>query len=96
MPYIGEIRNRCASDLNRTEEMANRYARRTIEIYNMQNTLSQKVKMSFGAILNNEDIMSVISESRLVNEEMIDLLGKAEKQDKQNIIAFPWAAKKGE
>lgn len=96
MPYIGEIRNRCASDLSRTEEMANRYARRTIEIYNMQNALSQKIKMSFGTILNNEDIASVISESRLVNEEMIDLLGKAEKQDKQNIITFPWAAKKGE
>lgn len=97
--HMGVIKDVCAQDLYISDAMAFNYTLRTIEIYNMENSLNQKIKMSFGGILNGEDLLKVIAESRVVNEEMIDLLIKAKKQDEaeaQGVVLFPGMAKKGE
>lgn len=97
--HMGVIKDVCAQDLYISDAMAFNYTLRTIEIYNMENSLNQKIKMSFGGILNGEDLLKVIAESRVVNEEMIDLLAKAKKQDEaeaQGVVLFPGMAKKGE
>lgn len=98
IPYFETIKQVCLHDLIIADAMASTYIYRTIEIYNMQNSLSQKAKMSFAGLLNGEDLLKTIAESRVVNEEMIDLLTKAKKQDEQDqsVVVFPWAAKKGE
>lgn len=98
IPYFETIKQVCLHDLIIADAMASTYIYRTIEIYNMQNSLSQKAKMSFAGLLSGEDLLKTIAESRVVNEEMIDLLTKAKKQDAQDqsVVVFPWAAKKGE
>ena len=95
-PYWHEMKHVCLGDYYDCDGIAETYVFRTIEIYEKQHSLSQKVKMSLSGVLNGEDLIESIAESRLVNEEMIDLLSKAKKQDEQNssIVAFPWAAKK--
>ena len=82
-----------------SDAMASNYTYRTIDIYNQENSLNQKIKMSLGGILNGEDLLKTIAESRMVNEEMIDLLTKAKKQDEaeaKGIVLFPGMAKKSE
>ena len=97
--HMRSIKDVCAQDLFISDSMAYNHTYRTIEIYNQQNSLSQKIKMSLGGILNGEDLIQTIAESRVVNEEMIDLLMKAKKQDEQeakSVVLFPGMAKKGE
>lgn len=94
--YELAIINICGRDLDIAENMMRRYTYKTIEIYNQQNSLAQKIKTSFAGILTGEDLVSAIAESRTVNEELITLFSKVQKQDElnQNVVMFPWAAKK--
>ena len=94
--YELAIINICGRDLDLAENMMLRYTYKTIEIYNQQNSLAQRIKTSFAGILTGEDLVSAIAESRTVNEELITLFSKVQKQDElnQNVVMFPWAAKK--
>lgn len=86
----------CGNDYEITEDIMDRYVTSTINIYTEQHSFAQKAKMSLASILNGEDIVKTLAESKLMNEEMIDIISKAQKHDEQNVVAFPWAAKKGE
>ena len=94
--YQKTIKTICAEDYEITKRLMDRYAETTVKIYNMQHSFSQKAKMSLAGILNGEDIVKTIAESKLLNEEMIDMISKAQKHDEQNVVPFSWAAKKGE
>lgn len=100
LPYFNDIQEACYSDYYDCELIAEKYMERAIEIYNAQHSLSQKVKTMLGGLLDVEDIGKLISESKFVNEEMIDLLQKAKVREdhksESNVTVFPWAAKKGE
>lgn len=98
-PYWKEIRAAISDDdIYATYELMSDYCYKTIDIYNDEHSLAQKIKMSLKGILNGEDLIETIAESRFVNEEMINLLTKAREHDeqKQNVVKFPWVAKKGE
>lgn len=90
----------CYDDFCIAQKLADRYIEKTIDIYNTQHSLGHKAKMGFAGLLNGGDIFSQISESKMINEELINLLEKARKQDEaekdQSVIIFPWAAKKEE
>lgn len=96
LPYMSDLTGVCVDDYCDAKEIADEYIYRTFEFYDKQHCLGQKIKVALGGILNGEDLLKTIAESRAVNEEMISLLTKAKMQDEQdqNVVMFPWAAKK--
>lgn len=69
----------------------------TIEIYNRYHSLSTKILKSFGAILNSEDLMKEIVESRAVSEKVLDAMQTMNEHDAfENVMLFKQFAKKPE
>lgn len=82
----------CGSDFQDTLFMGMKYLQNTISFYEKTHSLEYKVKHFLGSILN-EDILKIVSESKLLNEELIDLLHKP-KRDNNVVPMFESFAKK--
>lgn len=69
----------------------------TIEIYNRYNSLGAKIVKSFGAILNSDDLVKEIVESRAVSEKVLDAMQTMNEHDTfENVMLFKQFAKKPE
>lgn len=82
------------NDFNEAVCFSKIYLERTIEIYRMSHSLEAKAKSSLAGLLN-EDILKVVSESKMLNDELIDLLHRPKQTDNVTPI-FEAFAKKGE
>ena len=69
------------------------YVSKTIEIYKRKNSLAHRIMHSFGSILNAEDLPKQLSESKGLNDELIDVLAKL-KLGESDVVSFADFAKK--
>lgn len=95
-PYWDEIRDAIGRDMIETMNLADNFAASAIEVFNYEHSLVHKLAVSFAGILDGKDIVQEISQSKLLNEEMLNLLanqnGVISTNDK--ITAFSEFAKK--
>lgn len=84
----------CMDDMCLTEKMSNNCANRMIDNYNKEHSFGHKLMMSLNGVITGEDIMKRLAESKIINEEMIDILDRAGKP--ANNVEWANFAKKAE
>ena len=69
-------------DIGIIDDIFNKMASSIIMMHESTSALSYRIGKAFGSILGNDDIIKALSESREINESLIQLIGKASKYDK--------------
>lgn len=92
--YYGSIRD-IIEDVWLVQEMCDEYIGMVLDVYNREHSIGHKIMKSLAGVITGDDIMKGLSESKIVNEEMIDLIRRANEPAAQdNNIMFHNFAKK--
>ena len=63
-------------DLWEVDEFADQIFINVQDTFNAEHSLSKAVKQSFGFLFNGEDITETLAKSRILSEEMVDIIGR--------------------
>lgn len=90
---IGAV-EKYTEDYVATYTMMRDYMRTTLEIYRQYNSLSNKMSVGLGGLLDNGDVIKAFVENPDVNNKMIEIINKARMFDEGKVAPFAWAKKK--
>ena len=99
--YRNEVQNICKEDWYISNEVCFGCSCMLKTVYSQEHSIGHKLMLALKGVLTGEDLMKRLSESKIINEEMIDLIANAKageeaKSAENGPVMFPGFAKKAD